>query len=75
MIYDKADEAIQELFESLLNRYQIELKTWMKGSNFLFDYVNLLHYNCHKIYLKCGTSYIHSPDWIKNKKQNNKPYQ
>ena len=27
MIYDKADEAIQELFESLLNRYQIGLKT------------------------------------------------
>ena len=32
MIYDKADEVIQELSESLLNRCQIELETSVKGS-------------------------------------------
>ena len=41
----------------------------MKGSDFIFDCVNLLHYKCHKINLKrCGL-YIDSPDWIKDKKK------
>ena len=40
----------------------------MKGSNFIFDSVGLLHYKCHKINVKCGSSYIDSPDWIKKKK-------
>ena len=40
----------------------------MKVSEFVFDYVQLLYYNCHKINFNCGGSYIDSPDWIKNKK-------
>ena len=40
----------------------------MKVSEFFFDYVQLLYYNCHKINFNCGGSYIDSPDWIKNKK-------
>ena len=32
-IYCKADEVIGKLFESLLYRYQTELKTSMKGMN------------------------------------------
>ena len=40
----------------------------MKGSEFVFDYVYLLYYKCHKINPNCGGSYIDSPDWIKNKK-------
>ena len=32
MINDKADEVIQELFQSLFSRYQIGLETSMKGS-------------------------------------------
>ena len=31
MIYDNTDKVIEELFESLLNRYQIGLKHQMKG--------------------------------------------
>ena len=38
----------------------------MKGSHFVFYYVNLLHYKCHKINFNQGGSYIDSPDWIKN---------
>ena len=37
----------------------------MKGSKFFFSYVHLFYY---KINLNCGGSYVHSPDWIKNKK-------
>ena len=40
----------------------------VNGSDFASDYVQLLHYKCHKINLNCGGSYIDSPDRIKNKK-------
>ena len=58
MIQDKADEIIEKPFESLLKRYQIGLELLMKGRNFIFDCVHLLHYKCHKINLNCGGSYI-----------------
>ena len=67
MINDKADEVIKELFDSFTNRYQNNLEL-MKGSEFIFDYVHLLCYECHKIYPNRAGSYIDSPDWIKNKK-------
>ena len=35
MIYNNADEGIEKLFESLLNRYQIGLETSMRGSDFI----------------------------------------
>ena len=41
----------------------------IKGREFVFDYVNLLHYKCHEINLIQGESYIDSLDWIKNKKE------
>ena len=67
MINDEADEIIEELFDSLKNRYQSNLES-MKGSDFVFDYVQLLYYNCYKINTSCSESYIDSPDWIKYKK-------
>ena len=62
MIYSKADKVIQELSESFPTRYQTGLEGLMKGSDFVFDCVNLLRYKCHKINLKHGGSYIDSPD-------------
>ena len=73
-ISDEADEVTKKLFDSLKNRYQNNLQS-MRGSEFVFDYVQLLYYKCHKINLNCGGSYMDSPDWIKNKKSNNKSYQ
>ena len=40
----------------------------MKGREFLFEYVSLLYFKCHKINPNCGGSNADSPDWIKNKK-------
>ena len=40
----------------------------MKGSSFIFESVDLLHYHLHKISLNRGGSYVDSPDWIKNKR-------
>ena len=40
----------------------------MKGSEFVFCYVQLLYYKCHKRNPNRSGSYIDSPDWINNKK-------
>ena len=58
---NETDEIIKELFESLLQRYQEGLEEKIKGSKFVFDSVDLLHYNLHKISLNRGGSYIDSP--------------
>ena len=57
MISDEAD--------GIKNRYQNNIES-MRGSDFVFDYVHLMYYKCHKINLNCGGSYIDSPDWIKS---------
>ena len=35
MAYDEANEVIEELFDSLFSRYQVGLKTSMKGSDYI----------------------------------------
>ena len=54
IINDKADEVIEKLFESLFNRYQIGSETSMGSSDFIFDYVHLLFYKCHKMNSRQG---------------------
>ena len=60
MINDKAYEVIEKLFESFLNRYQHNLETSIRGSNFIFDCVHLLYHKCRKINSICRRSYIYS---------------
>ena len=40
----------------------------MRGSDFIFDSVQLIYFKCHKVNLRRGGSYIDSPDWMKKKK-------
>ena len=40
----------------------------MKGSDFIFDSVQLSYYKCHKINFNPGGSYVDSSDWRKKKK-------
>ena len=68
IINDEADEVIEELFKSLLNKYQNNLEKLAKVSELVFDYVHLLYYKCHKINANCGGSYIDSPDCIRKQK-------
>ena len=42
MINDEADEVVKELFNSLKYRYQNNLES-IKGSEFVFDYVQLFY--------------------------------
>ena len=68
-INGKGVEAIEELLQPLLFRYQIGLETSMKGSDFIFHCVHLTYYKYYKYhkvnFKRCG-SYIDPPDWIKN---------
>ena len=68
--YDKLRKVIEDLFQSLLSRDKMRLKTLMKG-----DSIYLLHYRYHKINTKRGESYKDSSDWIKSKNSNNKSHQ
>ena len=49
MIYDTVDEVISERFESLLSKFdwRFDIKISVKGSNFIFNRVNVLYYKCH----------------------------
>ena len=67
MISDEADDFTEKSFKSLKNIYQNNLES-IKGSEFVFDYVHLLYYECHKINPNGGGLHIDSPDWIRNKK-------
>ena len=60
-------DAINELIDSFMKRYQEGLETKMKGSSYILERVDLLEYNLHKISLNRGSSYIESPEWLKNK--------
>ena len=65
---NETDQFIEELFESLLQKYREGLEKKMRGMEFVFDNVDLLHYNLHKISLNRSGSDIDSPKWLKNKK-------
>ena len=64
---------LKNFFKSLLQKYQENLEEKMRGSEFVFDSVNMLYYSLNKISFNRGGSYIDSPEWIKKKKSNNKP--
>ena len=58
---------IREIFGYFLHNYQEKLKM-MKGSDFVFESVDLMDYKLHKVRLKRGGSYVKSPKWLANKK-------
>ena len=60
------DDIIRELFRSFLHNYQEELKI-IKGSDFVFESVELMDYKLHRVRLRRGRSYIKSPEWLLHK--------
>ena len=67
MIVADTNEIIKNLFNSPKNSQKV-LEESMRGSDFVFDYVESLNYIFHKVDLKRSGSYIETPDWIKKKK-------
>ena len=69
---ENTNAIIREIFRSFLHNYQQELKM-IKGSDFVFESVDLLDYKLHSVRLNRGRSYRKSPKWLENKKSSNKP--
>ena len=67
MTGNETEKIIEDLFDSFLQRYQKNLEESMKGSEFVFDFVDSLYYKLYKISLNRGGSYIDSAKWVKNK--------
>ena len=61
-LYSDANDFIDKLFKSLRSRYQENLETSMRGSDFIFDSVQLMYYKCHKVSFIRSSSYTDSPD-------------
>ena len=66
--YDNRNDIVYKLFKTLLSTYQSGLETSNRGSDFLFDSVELIYYKCYRINFRRGRSYVDSPDWIKIQK-------
>ena len=73
MFGDDYDDIIEQLFESLLQKYEENLQNKMRGSEFEFDGVYFLYYDFNKTSINRGGSYIDSPKWLKNKKSTINP--
>ena len=73
MFGDDNDNIIEQLFESLLKKYEENLQNKMRGSEFEFDGVNFLYYDFNKTSINRGGSYIDSPKWLKDKKSTINP--
>ena len=61
------NDIIIEIFYSFLYNYQKELKN-IKGSDFVFESLDLLEYKLHRVRLKRVGSYVRSSKWLENKK-------
>ena len=66
--YSEVNDVIKKLFKSLRSKHQDGFETSMKGSDFIFDSVQLIYCKCHEVNFKLGDLYIDSPKWINNKK-------
>ena len=68
MFGDVNDNIIEQLIESLLQKYEGSLQNKMRGSEFEFDGVNFLYYDFNKTSINRSGSYIDSSKWLKNQK-------
>ena len=73
MFGDDNDDIIEQLFESLLKKYEENLQNKIRGSEFEFDGVNFLYYDFNTTSINRGRSYIDSPKWLKDKKSTINP--
>ena len=64
--YSETNNIIKELFKSFLNNYQKEEQI-IRGSDFVFESVELMDYKLHRVRLRWGGSYIKSPEWLLHK--------
>ena len=54
MIGSETNEVIEDLFESFLQKKQEGLEESMRGSEFVYDSIDVLYYNLNKVSLSRG---------------------
>ena len=64
--------ANDELFQSLHSKYQVKLEAPTRGSDLIFDSVQLMYYKHHRVIFVRSSSHIDSPNWIKKATTNPK---
>ena len=64
---DDTNKIIKKLNDSLFDNYQEQLLILKNSSNYTFDSVEVLGIHFYQIDIKRGSSYIKSPEWLKNK--------
>ena len=52
MVGSKTNKLIKVLYNMLLTNYQENMLEKIKGNDFVFDFIDKLHYSCHKTTLK-----------------------
>ena len=58
---------IKELTDSFYENYEERLLILRNGSGYVYDNVEVLGIHFHRVEVKRGSSYIESPEWLKNK--------
>ena len=58
---DELEKVLEELFQSLLSRYQIGTEISIRGTKFVFNCVHLLHYKYYKTNFKRSRLHIDFP--------------
>ena len=58
----ETEEVTEKLIMQLLQKYKVNLKNKMKGSDFIFNGVSYLYYDLNRITISKGGSYIESPN-------------
>ena len=66
--YNEVNDVINKLFDSPCSKYQRNLETSMRGSDFIFDSVQLMCCKFYKVNFRHGGSCIDSLDRLKKKK-------
>ena len=72
MVGSETNEIIKDLFESFLQKYQEGLEKSMRGSEFVYDSVDVLYYNLNKVSLSRGWIKYRFPKMAKKQKGNSK---
>ena len=67
--YGEVNNVTEKLFKLLHSKYQNDLEASIKRSDFIFDLLQVMFHNYHKVNFKRGSSYIDFPNWIKKNKQ------
>ena len=65
---DDVNDIIKELTNSFYENYEDQLLILRNCNGYVYDNVVVLGIHFHKIEVESSSSYIESPEWIKNKK-------